>query len=188
MNIKDELNLARLEQGYTYQTLAKQIPSLSTPQVKGVFEDESPDSRHLELVSKALNVDFDERPAKTKMLSLHKEPCLEARRKEQVTELRSQISDKQGSDKKTLKLAKGQACVRCGVDDGSTVSCHYTGLRQHQLGKGTGTKCNDLATAFLCYKCHTELDQPKERKSVEASEDFLFCIVQTLIKKIENEC
>lgn len=77
------------------------------------------------------------------------------------------------------KSAKGQPCVRCGADDGTVVLAHYTGLRQHQYGKGRGIKCSDHMGAHLCHSCHLHFDQPELRKSVEASEEFLHCIALT---------
>jgi hypothetical protein len=77
--------------------------------------------------------------------------------------------------------------VRCGSDDGTSVWAHYTGLRQHQYGKGKGIKGSDIIGAHLCYACHTELDQPQQRKSVEASEEFLHCVALTLIRLVEQE-
>lgn len=77
------------------------------------------------------------------------------------------------------KAADGQSCVRCGVNDGTVVLAHYTGLRQHTYGKGRGTKGDDLVAAELCRDCHEDFDRPGERKSVEASEEFLHCVVLT---------
>jgi len=181
--MRDRLNQARLEQGHTYQTIAKQIPNLSTPQVREVFETESPDLRQLHSVMNFLGVKEDLQPAIATLST--GQPSRSKKAKKQVIErLREQVKEHQ--DKSTLKLAKGESCVRCGSMDGTVVSCHYTGIRQHLLGKGTGQKCHDLASAFLCSTCHAEMDQPKERKSVEASEEFLYCIVQTLIRKAEK--
>jgi hypothetical protein len=85
--------------------------------------------------------------------------------------------------KKTLAMAKDQDCVRCG-SNGTTVTAHYTGLRQHQFGKGFGVKCDDVASAWLCHECHDYFDkQITERKSIERSEEFLFLIVMTNIKR-----
>ena len=79
-------------------------------------------------------------------------------------------------------LARDQSCVRCGADDGTVVLAHYTGLRQHALGKGRGIKAHDIAGAHLCHACHLFFDNPTERKSIEMSEEFLFLIVLTAIR------
>ena len=79
-------------------------------------------------------------------------------------------------------FARDQSCVRCGADDGTVVLAHYTGIRQHSLGKGRGIKCSDIAGAHLCHACHLFFDNPTERKSIEMSEEFLFLVVLTAIR------
>lgn len=58
-------------------------------------------------------------------------------------------------NKKLLSLARDQACVMCGCQDGTVVAAH-SNLSEH--GKGMGLKAHDGMTAWLCYRCHTELD------------------------------
>lgn len=87
--------------------------------------------------------------------------------------------------KKYTDAAKGQTCLRCGIDDGTIVACHYTGFRQHSYGKGRGLKPDDIVTADLCVKCHAWLDSPK-RKSIERSEEFLNLIVLTQIRRLAD--
>lgn len=58
--------------------------------------------------------------------------------------------------KKLTDLAKGKPCMCCGADDGTTVSAH---ANSSIWGKGKGIKAHDFAIAFLCFKCHTQLDQ-----------------------------
>jgi len=53
---------------------------------------------------------------------------------------------------------------------------HYTGEFQSLFGKGTGEKVHDLYSAYLCLTCHNRLDQPKNRKSKEASYEFMTAI------------
>ena len=92
--------------------------------------------------------------------------------------------------KKLLAAAKDQACVNCGVRDGTIVAAHYTGLRASQLGKGTGHKPHDLAIADLCHKCHYAFDVAGGGSTFEAkidkSEQFLFNIIKTLIRRIDQ--
>ncbi len=76
--------------------------------------------------------------------------------------------------------------MRCGLNDGTIVACHYTGLRQHSYGKGRGLKPDDIATADLCRTCHIYVDNPTERKSIERSEDFLHCILLTAIRRLAD--
>lgn len=85
-----------------------------------------------------------------------------------------------------LDAARGQSCVRCGRDDGTVVAAHYTGLRQHIYGKGARIKGSDLVVADLCSKCHPHFDQPKHWKSVEASEEFLHCVMLTIFNRADR--
>ena len=64
-------------------------------------------------------------------------------------------------NKKILQAAKGEACVNCRGNDGTTVAAHYSGAGSYLLGKGTGIKGHDFAVAFLCYKCHKIFDEHK---------------------------
>lgn len=89
---------------------------------------------------------------------------------------------------KYLKAAKDQPCIFCGSRDGTVVSAHYTGLRQHMFGKGRGIKCDDIFVADLCRKCHEDFDSYKRhgRKSIEHSEEFMFAILMTIRKRIQQ--
>ena len=96
--------------------------------------------------------------------------------------------------KKYLAAAKGNSCVRCGCEDGTIVAAHYTGMRSHSYGKGTGTKCHDVLVADLCMTCHRYYDSPdlglrhntqhnRNWKKAEMSEEFLHCVALTLIRR-----
>jgi hypothetical protein len=188
MNIKDQLPQARRERGLSYQQIAKQIQGMTGPQVRAVFETESPDQYAKSKVLKFFGIEEEE--TRPPLLSLTRGQQLTSKRSKPVTK---KIIDDQrkkvqaNQNKATLKLAKGQACVNCGIDDGTIVSAHYTGFRQHELGKCLGGKGNHNATAFLCNSaCHPAMDQPKERKNVASSKRFLFCIIKTLLIKDEK--
>lgn len=92
--------------------------------------------------------------------------------------------------KPMLTGAKGQSCVNCGVSDGTVVAAHYTGLRSHLLGKGKGIKCHDLMVADLCFKCHNAFDVDYDRssfeKKIDLSEQFLFLIAKTLLRRVDQ--
>jgi len=98
--------------------------------------------------------------------------------------------------KKYLRGAKEQSCVRCGCNNGTTVGAHYTGLRSHLYGKGTGTKVHDVLIADLCMQCHEYFDVPRAPKhntqhnlnwmKTEMSEEFLHCVALTLIRRCEQ--
>ena len=59
-------------------------------------------------------------------------------------------------DKKLTQLARDQACVNCGANDGTTVWAHANGA---EFGKGMGIKAHDCYGMFLCSICHHQLDQ-----------------------------
>ena len=95
--------------------------------------------------------------------------------------------------KKHLDLSKDQACINCGVIDGTVVAAHYQGMRQHAFGKGVGIKPSDLCVADLCAKCHVAFDQSKTvvdvnsvdkfTQKIDRSEQFLYLILKTLIRR-----
>lgn len=79
-------------------------------------------------------------------------------------------------NKKLLGLARDQACVMCGSQDGTVVSAH-SNLPEH--GKGVGLKADDSMIAWLCHRCHTSLDQGKEMTRAERREYTLTAICRT---------
>lgn len=96
-----------------------------------------------------------------------------------------------------LEGAKDQACVNCGVSDGTVVAAHYTGMRSHWMGKGTAHKVSDLFVADLCHRCHSMFDlhtkQPRVdsgdafTKKIDLSEQFLFLVVKTLSRRVDQK-
>lgn len=64
-------------------------------------------------------------------------------------------------NRKLLDLAKQAThCTNCGrFNDGTIVAAHSNQLRD---GKGKNLKAHDYRIAFLCSKCHHELDQGKQ--------------------------
>jgi predicted GNAT superfamily acetyltransferase len=54
-----------------------------------------------------------------------------------------------------LRLAKDSPCSLCG-SYGTTVSAHSNYIEH---GKSMGRKADDSYIAFLCYKCHSDIDQ-----------------------------
>lgn len=93
--------------------------------------------------------------------------------------------------RKITQAARNVSCIRCGRD-GETRACHYNGFRQHMLGKGRGLKAADTMTAEFCQACDdlfSEKNYPKWEggsKSTERSEEFLFWIAMTNIRRAEN--
>lgn len=82
-------------------------------------------------------------------------------------------------NRKLLDLARDQACVMCGADDGTVVAAH-SNLLEH--GKGQGIKAHDGMTAWLCHQCHAELDQGKTMNKAEKRELTLTAICRTYQK------
>jgi len=98
--------------------------------------------------------------------------------------------------KKMLRAARDQSCVNCGARDGTVVAAHYQGMRSQQLGKGMGIKPHDLCIADLCRACHAAFDAKDVKydvssitgfgKSIDHSEQFLYLIMKTLLRRIEQ--
>jgi len=78
--------------------------------------------------------------------------------------------------RKFLDLARGQACVMCGSDDGTVVSAH-SNLLEH--GKGRSQKAEDSMVAWLCYRCHTEYDQGSTMDRAQKRDFILTAICRT---------
>lgn len=55
-----------------------------------------------------------------------------------------------------LRHARGQSCTNCGAEDDTIVAAH-SNWPEH--GKGMSIKAHDCFIAFLCFRCHTWLDQ-----------------------------
>jgi hypothetical protein len=88
---------------------------------------------------------------------------------------------------KLREAARDQSCIRCGKRDGTVVGAHYTGVRRLALGGGFGKKCHDLFIADLCFECHREMDTNRNKETKwEHSEEFLFLIVQTIGRRLEQ--
>jgi hypothetical protein len=95
--------------------------------------------------------------------------------------------------RKLLNAAEGQACVNCGIRDGTIVPAHYEGIRAMTFGKGKSIKPHDLVTADLCMRCHALFDGKKAShfkdpylRKIDASEQFMFCVLQTLIRRVKQ--
>jgi hypothetical protein len=75
-------------------------------------------------------------------------------------------------NRKLLDEARNHSCSFCGCDDGTVVAAHGNGSR---FGKGLGLKGHDIV-AFLCFKCHTFVDQssaPKYQRDAVWNAGFL---------------
>ena len=84
------------------------------------------------------------------------------------------------------QAARGQACVRCGVQDDTIVLAHYTGARR--LSYQRGRKSHDLVGAHLCLLCHQHMDTGSRVKTERwyHSEEFQNLVLLTLIRLWEQ--
>lgn len=89
---------------------------------------------------------------------------------------------------KLLKAARDQPCVRCGLNDGTTVAAHYTGVRRGSYGGGFGIKSADCIHAALCSGCHAYMDTLSRNKATafDHSEQFLHLVALTIIRLFER--
>lgn len=84
--------------------------------------------------------------------------------------------------------AANMPCIRCGKT-GETRRCHYNGFRGYMFGKGRGIKANNIMTAEFCQECDDMYSEanyhmwPDGSKSIDRSEDFLFWIAMTNIRR-----
>jgi ferredoxin len=79
--------------------------------------------------------------------------------------------------RKLLDLARDQACVSCGIQDGTIVAAH-SDLLEHN--KGMGHKAHDCMHAWLCYTCHTSYDQGGVMNSDQKRDFILTMIARTV--------
>lgn len=86
------------------------------------------------------------------------------------------------------ELAKGQACINCGTQDGTVVLAHYTGVRRLAYGGGLGKKVHDLVGAHLCFSCHRVFDTDSRSKDGRwiHSEEFQHRVLLTLMRLWEK--
>ena len=59
-------------------------------------------------------------------------------------------------NKHLLEVLRRSPCQHCGRQDGTVCAAHSNQLRD---GKGRSIKAHDYRIAYLCYKCHTNIDQ-----------------------------
>lgn len=74
--------------------------------------------------------------------------------------------------------------MMCGNDDGTVVAAH-SNLLEH--GKGKGMKAHDGMAAWLCYRCHSELDQGTKMNKEERRDFMLTAICRTYVQMWNQE-
>lgn len=89
------------------------------------------------------------------------------------------INDAPVRSRRLLDMARDQACVACGAEDG-TVVCAHSNLQEH--GKGTGHKAHDCMSAWLCHRCHTEYDQGVTMSKEQKRDWIMTMICRTNIR------
>lgn len=67
----------------------------------------------------------------------------------------------------------------CNAQDGTIVAAH-SNLIEH--GKGMGSKAHDGMAAWLCHRCHSQLDQGGALTKAERTEYTLRAICRTYIQ------
>lgn len=95
-----------------------------------------------------------------------------------------------GKYEKLRRAAQGQSCVRCGVDNGTTVLAHIGGPRAHLYGRGMGHKGHDAIAAWLCRDCHEWMDvKAQEQPGFDTwahSEEWHHYVALTIIRLFER--
>ncbi len=81
-----------------------------------------------------------------------------------------------------LDLAReAPRCFHCSTkNDGTIVAAH------RNQGKGLGIKSSDAAIAFLCHRCHTEIDNGTRMTREERRAAMDAAIVETMVWLIES--
>ena len=72
-------------------------------------------------------------------------------------------------NRKILDLAHQSPCQSCGAIDGTVCASHSN---QQRDGKGTGIKSHDFRSAYLCNRCHFEIDNGKDLTREERLEKW----------------
>lgn len=86
-------------------------------------------------------------------------------------------------NRKLLDLANGAPCMSCGANDGTIVAAH---ANWSDFGKGMSHKASDAAIAFMCYRCHSEIDQGSRLSKVERRVKWIEAAVKTWIWLVET--
>jgi len=83
-----------------------------------------------------------------------------------------------------LDTAKDQPCMYCGAHDGTTVAAHSN---WHRHGKGMSIKAHDCFIAFLCARCHFQIDQGSKLTRVERQELWQEAHEKTILHLFQTE-
>lgn len=146
----------------------------------GILYDETPDKWTLQKISRSLNIDIEEveswLPIEKTIIQPVKKTVVQANFKKPKSPLK----------------ASGRFCIRCWFNNKGYIydnveMAHYTGMMQGSLSKGISLRVPDILKCPLCRdKCHKHFDQPKVRKSIELSHEFLFLISLFIAQEFEK--
>lgn len=140
-----------------------------------------PNSFQIEKIRKALDISVEDMPD----FSVQKSSKLEPVREHKTGIKKEPVKSKIKSNHKTpLQPVIDNTCVLTGVPNAER--CHYDGPMQHLFGKGMSEKCDNLFVAEVSHEKHMEFHDPKTRKSIERSHEFLVAILLTIKRKVEN--
>jgi len=81
-------------------------------------------------------------------------------------------------NRKLLDAARDQPCMHCGAEDGTVVAAHSN---QSKHGKGMSIKAHDCFVAFLCARCHHEIDQGSKLSKEERIDLWQGAFEKTLL-------
>ena len=68
--------------------------------------------------------------------------------------------------------------MSCGAQDGTVVAAH---ANWSDFGKGMGHKASDAAIAFMCGRCHSEIDQGAKLTKAERRSKWVEAAVKTWV-------
>jgi len=128
--------------------------------------------------------------------------CLDARRPKYVKPERAtpaykltRAVSRHGATRPNMDIARGlhrsealrqsardEACVACGVRDGTVVWCH---ANEAELGKGKSLKCHDLLGNYLCAVHHFWYDASGASRE-EKRAFFRECYPKTMVRVAEK--
>ena len=182
MNFDEWIQEKIRDSGHTRKEIAK-MAGIPKNQFDDICKGKEPSRYQVQRLSKILNIDSDEIfciisekiEVKIKPIKVNAEVDLSSK----------QSSNQNKNDYKTpLQPIIDKTCILTGKPNPERA--HYTGIMQHLFGAGRSEKCDNLFVAEICQEKHIEFDQPKERKSLQASHDFMVAILLTIKRKVEN--
>lgn len=171
----DMLQAKILGRNQTNNEFAKGIKGVTKKDLDSILAGIAPSKYILGKICEALDWDYDPEP-QSKNIQLPTQKIIKA--------------DFKNKKPRSPLKAKGRFCIRCWFREQIYVYdtielAHYTGQMQGALGKGRGELVSNILKCPLCKPCHKRFDEPKEHKSTELSEEFLFLIALFISQEFE---